>query len=263
MARLSGQASPERAIWVVIPALNEAGRLPLLLADLAPARPLLGQPIVVDGGSTDGTPLLARLAGATVLPTAAGRGQQLRWGAEAALEEMIAKPSLEGWLLFLHADARLIPGWQGAVTAALARPSAPWCFRLRIEGPGVGLRLVERAVDLRSRWAHRPYGDQGLLIPAVLYRRVGGYRPLPLMEDLDLVERLSTLSPVRCLEADLRMDARRWQQLGVAKTVWHNHRLRRAWRRGVSPERLATAYYGEYQKAQRRCMGSSSHPWLA
>jgi len=263
MARLSGHAFPDRAIWVVIPALNEADRLPLLLADLAPTRPLVGQPIVVDGGSNDGTRLLARLAGARVLPSAAGRGQQLRWGAEAALKEMAAEPSLEGWLLFLHADARLSPGWQGAVTAALARPPAPWCFRLRIEGQGVGLRLVEGAVALRSHWAQRPYGDQGLLIPAALYQRVGGYRPLPLMEDLDLVERLSAVSPVRCLMADVEVDNRRWRQLGVARTAWRNHRLRQAWRRGVSPEQLAASYYGEYQKAQRRCIGSSSQPWLA
>lgn len=257
-----GAAAPRR-VAVVIPALNEARRLPLLLADLAPARPLVGRPLVVDGGSSDGTALLAQLAGARVIRSRPGRGEQLRCGAEAALECLGTGAAGAGWLLFLHADARLVPGWRGALAGALARPPAPWCFRLRIEGAGLGLRLVEAAVAVRSRWGHRPYGDQGLLIPADLYRRVGGYRPLPLMEDLDLVERLAAIAPVRCLPADLQVDGRRWRRLGVAGTAWRNHRLRRAWRRGVSAEQLAASYYGEYQKAQRRRIGSSSQPWLA
>lgn len=262
MADLNGPDSAGAVLTVVIPALNEAQALPLLLADLAAARPLVGQPLVVDGGSLDGTPRLAALAGAQVISTAAGRGEQLRRGAEAALVAKGPGSGAEGWLLFLHADVRLGTGWRQAVESAVVGPPVPWCFRLRIVGPGLALRLVEAAVALRSGWLHRPYGDQGLLIPAALYRQVGGYRPLPLMEDLELVERLGALSPVRCLGADLRVEARRWRRLGVARTSWRNHRLRRAWRRGVNPERLAAEYYGEYQKAQRRCIGSSSQPWL-
>ncbi|MCP9915529.1 TIGR04283 family arsenosugar biosynthesis glycosyltransferase [Cyanobium sp. ATX 6F1] len=256
MAGLNRAAS----VQVVIPALNEALRLPLLLADLAAAPDLLRRPLVVDGGSGDGTPAIARLAGARVISSPPGRGIQLQRGAQLALAELDLEARVhserEGesgersarqggcWLLLLHADGRLGPRWQEALQRALAQPPAPWCFQLRIEGSGLGLRLVEGAVALRTRLLHRPYGDQGLLIPSDLYRRVGGYRPWPLMEDLDLVQRLAAQGPVRCLGAELRVDGRRWRRQGVARTAWRNWQLRRAWRGGVSLERLAQSYYG-------------------
>ncbi len=255
----------EPSIQVVIPALNEALRLPLLLADLAAARqrlghPMLCRPLVVDGGSGDGTPTLARLAGARVISCPPGRGIQLQRGAQLALAELDLKARVccgreggagesgateaGGWLLLLHADGRIGPPGLEALQRALAQPPAPWCFRLRIEGAGLGLRLVEGAVALRTCLLHRPYGDQGLLIPSSLYRRVGGYRPWPLMEDLDLVERLADHGPVRCLGAELTVDGRRWRRQGVVRTAWRNWQLRRAWRGGESLERLAQAYYG-------------------
>lgn len=262
--------SKEPSIQVVIPALNEALRLPLLLADLAAARHRLGgstvgqpklfRPLVVDGGSGDGTPALARLAGARVISCPPGRGIQLQRGAQLALAELDLEARVRcgrkggagersateagGWLLLLHADGRLGPLCLEALQRALAQPPAPWCFRLRIEGAGLGLRMVEGAVALRTCLLHRPYGDQGLLIPSALYRRVGGYRPWPLMEDLDLVERLAAHGPVRCLGAELRVDGRRWRRQGVVRTAWRNWQLRMAWRSGESLERLAQAYYG-------------------
>jgi rSAM/selenodomain-associated transferase 2 len=221
---------------VVIPCLGEAGRLPSLLADLADAPGLLREVWVVDGGSRDGTPVLARLAGARILASEAGRGRQLRRGLAAC-----ATP----WLLLLHADARLPAGWAAAVTAALAAgEDTAWCFRLAIEGAGPALRLVELGANLRSRWRSLPYGDQGLLISRSLLARVGGVAPLPLMEDLELVLRLRSRAPIRCLEAALRVDARRWRRLGVWRTAVANARLRRAWRAGESPRRLAERYYG-------------------
>jgi hypothetical protein len=92
------------------------------------------------------------------------------------------------------------------------------------------------------------------------------------MEDLDLVLRLRRRGPVQLLPATLVVSARRWRHRGVIGTALANMRLRRAWRRGESPERLAARYLsgtepqqaqGEYQKAQRRCRGSSSQPWAS
>lgn len=250
---------------VVIPALEEAARLPLLLADLAAAPPgLIAERVVVDGGSRDGSDRVAQLAGARLIRSTAGRGVQLQRGIAATTAP---------WLLLLHADARLQPGWAQAVAAAIAPPpagspavDAAWCFDLAVAAAGLNLRLLELAVACRTRLRHLPYGDQGLLLPRRLLEACGGVAPLPLMEDLDLVLRLRRLAPLRCLGVSLRVDGRRWQRHGVLACAWRNARLRQAWRRGCSADTLARLYYGdrpaqgEYQKAQRRFWGSSSQP---
>lgn len=222
-------------IAVVIAARDEAPRLPLLLADLAAAPDLVGACLVVDGTSRDATARVAALAGAQLLVSAPGRGRQLALGVAA---------SSQPWLLLLHADGRLGPGWQGALRRALARPEAAWYFDLAVDAPGLALRLLELAVALRSRWRQRPYGDQGLLLPRALLQRAGGLQPWPLMEDLELVLRLQRHGRLLPLGTTLRVDGRRWRSLGVWQTALANARLRRAWRRGATPEQLAARYYG-------------------
>ena len=88
----------------------------------------------------------------------------------------------------------------------------------------------------------RPYGDQGLLIHNQLYQRIGGYRPLALMEDLDLVERLSKVTSIRSLNCALLTSAERWQQRSVLMQAWRNARLRQLWRKGTSPDQLLRRY---------------------
>ncbi len=231
-------AAPERGLpplSVVIPVRNEAAGLPPLLADLHAAAALVREVLVVDGGSRDATRVVASLAGARVLGTAAGRGRQLAAGAAAATAP---------WLLLLHGDVRLPPQWSEAVSAALAcGDGTAWAFPLAIEGADPGLRLVELAVALRTRWRSLPYGDQGLLLSRRLYDAAGGIAPLPLMEDLEFVQRLRRRAPIRCLAPAVRVNGRRWRELGVWGTVAANARLRRAWRRGVAPEQLAATYY--------------------
>jgi len=219
---------------VVIVARNEAARLPSLLADLAGAADGLHELVVVDGSSSDGTPVLAQLAGARVIHGQGGRGGQLAAGVAAT----------EGtWLLLLHADTRLPLGWRAMVERAMAGSERrAWAFRLGIEGGGAALRLVEALVELRSRWRQLPYGDQGLLIARSWLAAAGGIRPIPLMEDLDLVLRLRRRGPVEVLPARLQVSGRRWRERGVIGTALANLRLRRAWRRGESPVRLAARY---------------------
>ena len=246
-------------IAVVIAARNEAPRLPLLLADLAAAPQLVGEILVVDGASDDATVRVAALAGAAVRASPPGRGRQLALG--------VASTGCP-WLLLLHADARLAPGWDRAVKAALDQADlhadlqadqrrdqhaeAAWYFDLAIAAAHPALRLVELAVALRSRWRQLPYGDQGLLVPRRLLARAGGVAPIPLMEDLELVLRLRRLSRLRPLGARLQVDGRRWQALGVWQTALANARLRRAWRQGLPPEALAARYYGSAVLERRR-----------
>jgi rSAM/selenodomain-associated transferase 2 len=242
---------------VVIAARDESQGLPALLADLAMAPELVREVLVVDGGSRDGTPRLATLAGARVLHNGSGRGGQLAAG--------VAR-STGAWLLLLHGDVRLPPGWAQTLAVAIAAgETSAWAFRLRIAGDDPSLRLVELAVELRSRWRQLPYGDQGLLLARRLHDAAGGIAPLPLMEDLEFVQRLRRQARIGILGPALRVSGRRWQRLGVWQTVLANASLRRAWRRGTPATQLAERYYGPspqgaYQKAQRRCNGSSSQP---
>lgn len=219
---------------VVIPVRNECHRLPALLAALNAAPELVAEVLVVDGGSSDASRTIAQLAGTRLLRSGGGRGAQLAAGAEAASEP---------WLLLLHGDAALPAGWDQAVRRAMRRGGGAWYFELAIADAHPALRLVERAVGWRSRWRQLPYGDQGLLLPAQLLQRCGGIRPLPLMEDLELIERLRRITRLRSLGLALRVDGRRWRRLGVWRTALENVRLRRQWRRGISAEQLVQIYY--------------------
>jgi rSAM/selenodomain-associated transferase 2 len=186
-------------ISVVIPALNAEATLAKALASLVPAAidGLVRQVVVVDGGSSDRTAEIADNAGADMVLVSRGRGQQLAAGAEQARFP---------WILFLHADTALEPGWEREASLFMARvdtgerPAAAAAFRFALDDTGFGPRLLERLVALRSGALRLPYGDQGLLMPRRLYAEVGGYRPLEIMEDVDLVRRLGRrrIAMLRC-----------------------------------------------------------------
>jgi rSAM/selenodomain-associated transferase 2 len=181
-------------ISVVIPTLNAEASLGPTLAALVPAAVdgLVREVIVVDGGSSDRTAEIVDHAGANLVRAnlavdGVGRGHQLGAGAAQARFP---------WLLFLHADTALAPGWEREASLFMERidleerPPAAGAFRFALDAAGARPRVLERLVALRCAALRLPYGDQGLLIPRRLYDEVGGYRPLVLMEDVDLVQRL-------------------------------------------------------------------------
>ncbi len=168
---------------IIIPTLNAKDGLPACLQSLE-AWPARKELIVVDGGSKDETVALAYKVGAKVLPTERGRGQQLQRGGKAAKGQ---------WLLFLHADTVLQNGWEAEVQAFMddignRQRVAAFRFTLDDDGPQAG--RLERMVAWRCKRLGLPYGDQGLLTHRDLYEVVGGYKPIPAMEDVDLVRRL-------------------------------------------------------------------------
>ena len=221
---------------VVVPVLNEARHLPFLLADLQRWPDAL-QIVVVDGGSTDKTIQVAHQGGAQVVQSPVqGRGQQLQRGLQL---------SQHSWLMVLHADSRLSQHWgdhvQRVLSMARGRQQA-WAFDFRVDQRRPMLKLLEWCVALRSRWGQMPYGDQGLLIHRSLYERVGGYRSLALMEDVDLIQRLQQISRIGALGCALTTSARRWNHRGVLNQAWSNARLRRRWKNGEDAEQLIRIY---------------------
>lgn len=143
--------------------------------------------IICDGGSSDKTAQIADAAGARFIQGKTGRGSQMRAGAGAAKGD---------WLLFLHADTVLEPGWLGEVSVFMERvdqgrrPLSAAAFKFALDDLGFMPRYLETMVRARCTLFHMAYGDQGLLIPRRLYDRLGGYQPLPLMEDVDITRRL-------------------------------------------------------------------------
>jgi rSAM/selenodomain-associated transferase 2 len=213
-------------ISVVIPTLDAGEGLASCLASLSPADEI----IVADGGSSDGTLAIARAAGATIVTSEAGRGMQLAKGAAAASGDA---------LLFVHADTRLSAGWRAFAERHLASSTLPACFHLKLDDTAWQARLIERAVALRTRLAGLPYGDQGLLVPRAAYDAAGGFRPLPLMEDVDLIRRLAR--PVM-LDGDALTSSERWRRDGWIRRSLRNLTCLSLWRLGVSPARIAKIY---------------------
>ncbi len=195
------------SLSIIIPTLDAAPSLPATLRALAEGAALVREVLVVDGGSRDATLAIADAQGAQVVTAPRGRGSQLATGGVMARGE---------WLLLLHADTRLAPGWAAAVADFVAVPenrerAAYW--RYRLDDDRAAARRLERLVAWRCRRLGLPYGDQGLLIAAELYHAMGGFRPLPLMEDVDLVRRLGRRRLVP-LDADAVTSAARYRRRG-------------------------------------------------
>ena len=190
-------------ISIIVPALNEAARLPALLERLN-REPEAHEVIVVDGGSRDGTHEAAARAGARVLTSEAGRGQQIAAGAAAARGDV---------LLFLHADSVFPAGGLSRIEAALR--DNPAC-------PGGNFRLIFDGDTGFSRWltgfyawirAHGVYyGDSAIFVRRAAYDAMGGMRAVALMEDYDFVRRLEKLGPTCCIaEPPLTTSSRRFE----------------------------------------------------
>jgi rSAM/selenodomain-associated transferase 2 len=215
-------------ISVVVPTLAEAATVG---EAVAAAKATLGdcEVIVVDGGSDDGTPEAAAAAGATVVSTAGSRAEAMNAGAARAGGEA---------LLFLHADTILPDGAGDAVRAALAKVDGG-AFRLGFDERPPLWRLLSSGYSRSSRVA---YGDQAIFVSRPAFERIGGYRPLPIMEDYDLVVRLRREGSFALLPLVVTASARRHRRQGELRTAVRIVAIKVLYRLGVSPDRLARAY---------------------
>jgi rSAM/selenodomain-associated transferase 2 len=223
------------AIDIVVPTLNAAPTLAATLGCLQRSREdgLVGEVIIVDGGSTDGTQDIACAFGAMVVMSERGRGRQLARGAAV---------STAPWLLFLHADTRLLPGWEQEVGTFIRQGTdRAAVFHLRFDDSAALARRLERAVSWRTRLLGLPYGDQGLVISRDLYDAVGGFRDMPLMEDVDLARRLGR-KRILLLDSIAETSARRYRRSGYPIRAARNFIVLSLYFCGVPPRVLARLY---------------------
>ena len=220
---------------IVIPTLNAATTIARTLSAISVARGVWPCRIVVcDGGSTDDTAAIAHARGAQVIATPPGRGGQLSAGSAGKSE----------WLLFLHADTVLSPDWVKVAGVFMESPSASESagyFRLRFDSDSARARTVERWAAWRCRTLGLPYGDQGLLIKRAFYERIGGYRALPLMEDVDLVRRVGRQRLV-ALDAEAKTSAARYERDGWTLRPLRNLFCLGLFVLGVPPHLIARIY---------------------
>ncbi len=220
---------------VIIPTLNAAGDIALCLESLLPGLEagLIREVIIADGGSGDATCAIAEAAGARIVTSAPGRGIQLAAGAAMARGS---------WLLFLHADTALSRDWpERAGDHMDARPSKAAAFTLKYRSDARAARRLEARANRRAHWFGLPYGDQGLLVSRALYDEIGGFAPVPLMEDVIIVQSIGKARLV-ILDAEARTSAAKYERYGWRRRAWANAWLLTRFLLGARPEDLARDY---------------------
>lgn len=221
-----------RRLTIIVPVLNEAALIVDALQALAPLRARGAEVIVVDGGSSDGTPGLAQRLAERVITAPRGRGAPMNAAAALGVGDA---------LLFLHADTALPENADRLIAEALAIRA--WGrFDLRIAGRHPLLAVVARMINWRSRLTGIATGDQAIFVTREAFLSVGGFPDLPLMEDIAISRRLKALCRPLCIGVPVVTSGRRWDHYGVLRTIVLMWWLRLAYYCGVAPARLALLY---------------------
>lgn len=229
------QCDTGSSLSVVVPVWRDADALARLLARHASPEV---QWVVARCDEDDEGPLLdalaARFPDVHWVRAVKGRGQQLNAGAAIAAGD---------WLLFLHADTMLPPGWRDAIVGEAGRGGHGWgCFRFGLASGAWQARLIEWGVAQRVRLFSLPYGDQGIFVRRDVFQSAGGFPASPLMEDVALVRRLRRFGRPCRSALRVRTSARRWQQDGWWRRTWINLSVLARYVAGVPPERLVRPY---------------------
>jgi rSAM/selenodomain-associated transferase 2 len=227
-------------VSVVIPARGDEAALAPLLGQLDPRGAGRGETeaIVALGGRPTSETLGLRESRPEVrwVDASPGRGLQMNAGAAVASGD---------WLWFVHADSRLPDGWIDVFRDLERAPDTivGGSFALGLDSAAWQARVLERGVAWRVRWLGLPYGDQGIFVRRAVFADIGGFAPLPLMEDVDLVGRLKRRGRLRHLNIELVTSARRWEREGWWRRSAANLGILGLYWLGMSPDRLARRYY--------------------
>ena len=222
-------------ISIIIPTINEANNLPLLLADLSIIQKE-GEILIIDSGSDDRTTEIASIHGAKVYKSKErNRGLQLDIG---------AKKSIGEWLIFLHADTRLNDDWVGKIKSVLeGNKNHIYFFKFKINHKKVIYRVLEILVNFRSQYFKQPYGDQGLIINRSIYFKNNGFSKIPIMEDVDFLNRLKNKKDLKQLSLPIFTSSRKWERTNIFLQALKNWNFRRRWLKGESTKSIYSDYY--------------------
>ena len=222
-------------ISIIIPTINEANNLPLLLSDLSITQKE-GEIYIVDGGSEDRTVDIAKIYGAKLYKSQErNRGLQLDIG---------AKNSKEEWLIFLHADTRITCDWLTKIKSILkTNQDYIYYFKFKINNTKVIYRILEFLVNIRSQYLKEPYGDQGLIIHRSTYLKNKGFKKIPLMEDVDFLRRLNRKKDLKQLNICIFTSSRKWERTNIFLQAIKNWNFRRRWLKGESTKSIYSDYY--------------------
>jgi rSAM/selenodomain-associated transferase 2 len=215
-------------ISIVIPVLNDREKLTRCLENMQAVSGI--ETIVVDGGSSDGSPEEAGKHPVTVVRTARGRAGQMNAGAAAAAGEV---------LLFLHVDTVLPSDFPLLLEHVVHDGQAVGgAFTFAVDGRGAFYRFIERTANFRSRYMRVVFGDQAIFATSTAFRSAGGYPDQPVMEDCAFADRLRRQGNFIILPQKAVTSARRWEEAGPLWNTLVNVVITWAYRLGVSPERL-------------------------
>jgi rSAM/selenodomain-associated transferase 2 len=220
---------------IIIPTLNEAGRIDSLIRHIQEsAGPALHEIVIADGGSTDQTRSVARRAGATVVECSRrGRAVQMNRGAEKATGEL---------LYFLHADSYPPREFALQINRAVQSGADAGCFLLRFDNSHPLLRFYS--------WFTRfdldifRYGDQSLFIRNTVFRKLNGFdESLMLMEDHEFVRRIKKAGgQFEIMDEAVVTSARKYKTNGVIRLQFIFTILMILYYSGASQEVLVHLY---------------------
>ena len=224
------------AISIIIPVLNETERINETIALLRESDSGKESEIVVVDGDAAASTLAAVLDGSVRgIISARGRAVQMNRGAEAASGDI---------LLFLHADTLLPPHALSLIRRAMKDGrSVAGAFDLGFDTKRTIFRVTEKYVFLRTRLTKIPFGDQAIFIRRDYFRNLGGYREIPVMEDVDLMKRIRKKGDrIRIIPVKVSTSPRRYEREGILSCTFRNWVLQALFAMGVPPERLAKRY---------------------
>jgi len=221
---------------IIVPVYREQETINPFIRRLTRTFPLeKHQIIVVDGSRNQETLAALDVPGVMGIVSERGRGKQMNAGAAKARS---------GILLFIHADTFLPGNAPGLIqTAFKNRNLVGGAFSLGIASSKWSFRLIEAAANVRSSLTRVPYGDQAIFMRREFFEKMGGFREIPIMEDLEFMTRIRKSGGRISILRDKAMTSpRRWEKEGAAMGTLRNWLIRILYHCGVSPEKLSGMY---------------------